>query len=296
MDFPKSRAIDFVLLFSVSIIWGSQFVFNKMALPYFTPTEIAFIRSVVGMLTLSVLWLLTSKDYKKSFAPIENKFKFNVLLFSIALFEATIPFLLIPWGQQHIDSGIAAILIGTIPIFVVLINFIYMRSIRFKALFSIIIGFAGVTILLLPGVSTNNFFSHIQGELAVLAGAISFAISLFLIRRLPAISEIMSARIILLWATIQIVPFLLLGNSQIPVAVDIAALGAVAILGVFCAGIVYVFYVMLTNRAGVVFASFSNYLVPLIGFSFGILFFKEAVQMNFIFALALILVALFFGC
>ena len=285
-----------MLLFAVSIIWGAQFAFNKIALPYFAPTEIAFIRSIVGMLTLSVLWWLTSKNYKKSFAPIENKLKFNVLLFSIALFEATIPFLLIPWGQQHIDSSIAAILIGTIPIFVVLINFIYTKSIRFRALFSVLLGFTGVAILLLPGASTDKFFSHIQGELAVLAGAISFAISLFLIRKLPAISEIMSARIILLWATIQIVPFLLLKNPQIPVAVDLAALSAVTILGVFCAGIVYVFYVMLANRAGVVFASFSNYLVPLIGFSFGILLFKEAIQVNFIVALALILAALFFGC
>jgi drug/metabolite transporter (DMT)-like permease len=295
MKIDKNSTLNLSLLLAVSTIWGAQFVFNKFALFSFTPIEIAFYRSIIGALTLSFVWLCVTKKYKENSFVIEKKIKLHALLFGIAFFEATLPFLLIPWGQQRIDSSIAAILIGTIPIFVVLINLLLVKKSNWKELLSITVGFSGIMILLLPGTSNINFLAHIWGELAVLAGACSFAISLFLIRKLPPISEIVSSQRILSWAAVQIMPFLLLQSPHAPLPQTMTALGALVILGVFCAGIVYVFYVMLVKRAGIVFTSFSNYLVPLIGFLLGLFLFKEPVQFNFIVALFLILSALFLG-
>ena len=282
-----------MLLLAVSFIWGSQFTFNKMALYVFTSNEIAILRSLIGMLTLSVLWRLIPKQFGKENFKIEKSFRFHIQIFVIALFEATIPFLLVPWGQQYIDSSIAAVLMGTIPIFVAMIAiFFAQESIKLNTIFSIFIGFCGIMILLLPGLRHADLFSHIIGELAILGGAFSFAISLFLIKKLPNVSPILSARNILFWASIQMLPFVFFQHSHLHNLSNALSWFSIIVLGVFCAGIVYVLYIILINNAGTTIASFSNYLVPFVGFILGIAVFKEQIKLNFIIALILIFIAL----
>lgn len=289
MDIKKQNAGDIFLLFIVSLIWGSQFIFNKMALKSFTPIEIAMLRSIIGTLTLSLIWFIIRSPCERSAMRIHG------LFFCVALFETTIPFLLIPWGQQFIDSAVAALLVGMIPIFVAVINLCLGQRVSFPTFLSIGIGFVGVMILLLPGLHGVSFFSNTIGDLAVLGGAFSFAISIFLIKKLPPMPAILSCRNILCWAMLQLLPFFILKYSHLSETSSLSAWFSVIMLGIFCAGIVYVCYVLLVNRAGTMMASFANYLVPFIGFLLGIIFFKETIHLNFMIALALIFVALFFG-
>ncbi|NKB46257.1 MAG: EamA family transporter [Legionellales bacterium] len=70
------RLINYLLLITISIIWGSQFIFNKMALQDFSASEIAFLRSFIGMITLSVLLkfipVKMNDVYQKCSIPIKN--------------------------------------------------------------------------------------------------------------------------------------------------------------------------------------------------------------------------------
>jgi len=292
MHIKKQNTGDVFLLFIVSLIWGSQFIFNKMALKSFTPVEIAMLRSIIGTLTLSLIWFIMRSPYERSEI---SEIRVHGLLFCIALFETTIPFLLIPWGQQFIDSAVAALLVGMIPIFVAAINLSLGQRVNPSTFLSIGIGFVGVMILLLPGLHGVNFFSNTIGELAVLGGAFSFAVSIFLIKNLPPMPAILSCRNILFWAMLQLIPFYMIKQAHLSATPSLSAWFSVVMLGIFCAGIVYVCYVLLVNRAGTMMASFANYLVPFIGFLLGIIFFKETIHLNFMIALALIFVALFFG-
>lgn len=288
MSSRRANAENAGLLLVISCLWGTQFGFNKLALISFTPVMTTFLRTLLGAL------LLTGMTYilpKRAGSAIPYK-----LLFVIALFEATLPFLCMAWGQQHIDSAMAAILIGTIPLFVVLIDSFQQKRICKRASCSVLIGFMGVVILLLPAAAVTDLFHHILGILAILAGACCFAVSLFLIKRLPPLSKTVCARTILYWSSLQLLPLLWVLPAAKPTAsLTMQAIVAVLILGVFCTGLVYVFYIALVKRAGVVFTSLANYLVPLVGFILGVVLLKEAVHLHIILALILILLALYLG-
>ena len=107
--------MNYLLLAGIALIWGSQFVFTELALLSIPPLTVAASRILIGALTLSLL----AYYFNKKTHPCEKVGVRSLLstYFVISLFEAVLPFFLVAYGQQHIDSGLAAILMGTIPLF-----------------------------------------------------------------------------------------------------------------------------------------------------------------------------------
>lgn len=285
----KSR---YGLLLIISFLWGSQFVFNKIALQSFSSITIAMGRASVGMLTLSlILFLLKSNHSESNQAPFS--FKLLTLFFFIGLTEATLPFYLIAWGQHYVSSAIAAVLIGTIPIMVIiLLAILRYEKITLFHVASVILGFLGIFVLFFNGLRTSDFLAYILGELAVLGGAFSFALSLILIKKLPPMNHIWAARNILLCASLQILPVFLFSTKTLLAHPPFSAYLSVLSLGVFCAGIAYVLYVKLVVQVSAAFASFTNYLIPLFGVAFGLFFFKEQLHWSIMISILLIFSAL----
>jgi drug/metabolite transporter (DMT)-like permease len=285
-----ATTVNYLLLLGVGMIWGSQFMLNEFAITAFTPAVIAAGRAVIGFLTLSILVLVTSGD-PPSERPRRGLWR---RYFLIGLFEATLPFTLVAWGQQRVDSALAAILMGTVAIFAIILAAVFVKDehLRLGNALGVTLGFLGVVVLIGPE-ALLGILDNVLGELAVLAGALSFAISLLLIKRLPAdIPVVVKARNILLCASLQIVPLTLVldrGNTFDPTW---PAVLAVLALGILCAGVVYVLFVALIDRAGPTFASFSNFLVPLVGVLLGVLFLGERPAASDLIALALIIAGL----
>lgn len=289
MTEKKSR---YALLLTISFIWGAQFVFNKAALESFSSILIAASRASIGMLTLSII-LSFLKPKESIIENVPISFKLIAQFFLIGLFEATIPFYLVAWGQHYVSSAVAALLIGTIPIMVIiLLTFLRYEKITLFHIISVILGFLGVVILFSDGSQQIDLRLHILGELAVLGGAFSFAASLILIKKLPPMNYIRAARNILFWSSIQMLPFLFVSTNFMEKNPGILAFSSILVLGVFCAGLVYVLYIRLIVQAGAAFASFTNYLVPLLGIILGVCFFKEELHWNMIISMLLILSAL----
>lgn len=286
--------LNYLLLVGIGLIWGSQFLLNELAIAVFAPPAVAAGRTVIGFLTLAVLVALTQRQKPPPSAQDRGAGLWGQY-FLIGIFEATLPFYLIAWGQQRIDSGIAAILMGTVAIFAVVLAALFVQGERFRLgnILGVALGFLGVVVLIGPG-ALGGILGSVLGELAVLAAAFSFAISLTLIKRLPDdIPAIVKARNILLCASVQIVPLtLILSPRAWTVAPTWTAALAVVALGVFCAGIVYILFVLLIDRAGPAFASFANFLIPLVGVMLGVVFLGEPLKLSHVAALALIILAL----
>jgi len=286
---------NYLLLLGIGMIWGSQFMLNELAIADFPPPVVAAGRTVIGFLTLAVLVALTSSRRNPPPAAQGPATGLWGQYFLIGIFEATLPFYLVAWGQQHVDSGIAAILMGTVAIFVIVLAVLFVKDERFSLgnVLGVGLGFVGVVVLIGPG-ALSGLQDHVLGELAILGGALSFAISLTLIKRLPAeIPAIVKARNILLCASIQIVPLtLILTPRAWSVDPTWQAMIAVLALGTLCAGIVYILFVKLIDRAGPTFASFSNFLIPLVGVLLGVLFLGEPLKLSHVAALALIILGL----
>ncbi len=254
----------YFLLILTGFIFGSQFLFTKFALQGYSALGIGMIRVVLGTLVVALLTPIFS-----------NKERLTIKWFHYAIIgflEGALPCVLVPWGQQYVQSSIAAILISTMPIFAMFLGPVFIKNSKISLLdtLCIITGFIGVVILINPTAGTN-WLDKLLPELAILLAAVSWALSLVLIKKLPEVSPVKLTRNILYAASIEII-FIWLVVSH-PTAIHIAwiPLLCAVILGVFSSGIVYIFYVLLIQSSGVNFASFSNYLVPIVGILFGVL-------------------------
>ncbi len=279
----------YLRLFLLSLMWGSQFIFNKWALENFSPLLIGFSRAFIGAVFLSILLFVFSKE--KSFFSMQNKKS----IFFIALFEVTLPFLLVLWGQRHVDSIVASLLMGMIPIIVViLLMLLRYETMTIFRLLGVGLGFFAVFILTEKGQKGLGLSGHLLGKSAIVAAAVSFAVGSMLIRYFSSTSPWIMARDILWFGCIQMLPFLfLLGGF--PSHVSWFSISSLLMLGIFCSGLPYLFYVGLVKDAGPAFASFCNYLVPLFGVLLGVLFLKEPLSWNFLTAGVLIFLALGIG-
>lgn len=294
--------INYLLLFGAGLIWGSQYLLNKIALEDFSTWTIAAGRVGIGALTLTTL-LLARVEKQQPHSPSFWKHFPDFVL--IGFLEATLPCLLVAWAQKQLPSSVTAILIGTVPLFATLLEFLFVKNhtISFQKMCGILLGFIGVVILVGPGLLLGNLLNisakafPILPVLAVLTAAACFSITMLLIKlRLGfKFGPIRSAQGILLGASTTALPLMLWMTrpwTLFSCTPHQSSVFSIILLGIFCGGLVYILYVRLINRAGPSFASTCNYLVPPIGAFLGIAFCGEKLTSNIIGALILILAAL----
>ena len=286
----KSPLGNYLLLSGIGVIWGSQFVLNELAMKSFPPLTVAAGRLGIGLITLSLLLGIISRKHTASARREKQPWR---LYGAIAVFEGILPCYLIPWGQQRVDSSIAAILMATIPFFTLLLATTVVRDEPWSltSALAVVLGFGGVLILLGPNVQAN-WFDNIIGELAILIGSLSFAISLILIRRLPPLSPVLTMRNVLLIASIPMVALACIFNRPWEIEVTWTSVLAILALGTFCGGIVYVMLTVLISRAGSTFTSLYNYLVVLVGVFIGMIVLGETITAYDMVALLVIFFAL----
>lgn len=272
----------YLLLLAIGLLWGSQFIFMHQAVSDMPPLLVAAGRALCGSATLGLLclWLDLGKR--------QTRWRTYML---IALLDATIPFIMVAWGQQFVDSAVAAVVMGCIPLVTVLVAPLLLSEERItrSGLLSVLLGLMGVIVLFWPRL-TRGMDVGLLGALAILIGAGCFAVGLLMIKRFAKDHPVIVARNILLCSALQLLlltPWLI--QPSLLALPGSRSLIAVALLGVFCTGLVYFLYMALIQKAGPTFASFSNYLVPLFGVLLGALFLGEQVQRTTALALVLIL-------
>ena len=212
---------------------------------------------------------------------------------AIAFAEAILPCYLIPYGQQHVDSSIAAIILATVPIFTLILAPFIVQEERWGliAILSAVVGFIGVLVLLIPSIE-GDVFSDIIGELAILGGALSFSLSLIMMKRLPAVPPVLAMRNVFMIGSLPLVVLALILDAPWTLSGNAASLLSLLGLGVLCGGLAYVMFIYMVNRTGPTFASLANYLVTLVGVFIGIVFLGDRLEIHDIVALVLIVTAL----
>ena len=143
-------------LFLLSAIWGSSFIFIKLSVDSIHPILLTSYRLIIASLILLFFCNLTK---------IKKLFKNNKKdLIVIALFGNVLPFNLISWSQLYVDSLIASTLIGTMPLFTLLISLhFFKQKFKIQTINGLVVGFIGMIIFLKPTpqsiVDNNLFFS-----------------------------------------------------------------------------------------------------------------------------------------
>ena len=282
---------NYLFLFGIGVIWGSQFIFQQMAVADIPPVWVGAGRSVVGFLTLFLIC-----QGMKLTGNGGQWLKFNL----IGLLEATIPFVLVAWGQQYTDTAIAAILMGTIPFFTVILSPLLIKGARITlaGISSVVLGFIGLLILFYPELASGNSNANLMAAGAIITASACFAVGILLLKGVNNEHPLIIARNVLGSASLQIVIVATLMSVISPtmsITLTPSSLGAIAYLGTMCAGLVYYLYMILIRDTGPVFASLNNYLVPLIGVLLGATINDEAIATHTWAALATILAAVAFN-
>lgn len=278
------------LLLAVSLIWGSQFYFNAIALETLPPLTIALFRSGIATLTLTLVFHFSRE--RRSPPPDARRIPFWTY-FAIAVVDATLPFFLMAWGQVQLESGTAAILNGTTPLFALILTPLLIAGGRLTLgnLLSVGLGFVSVLILNWSSLQ-HGLGGRTLPVLAMLGGSACFAAGLVLIKRLDSPTFITTARSILFASTLQLLPLALWVDRPWTLHWTLKAVGALLFLGAVNAGLAYLLYVVLIAKAGPTFASLSNYMVPMVGMVLGILLLGEPFRPISIVALLILFAAL----
>ncbi|HEX6819386.1 MAG TPA: DMT family transporter, partial [Ktedonobacterales bacterium] len=177
------RARGYLVLFTLALIWGASFLFIKIALDNgVPPATLVVIRLSFSVATLGAIALARPK-------LLAGWWRYWWLAILVGLINIAVPYSLISWGETQIASGSAAILNATTPLFTVLLAGVWLgsahESLSLRRLLGVLIGFAGVGLLIGPAALTlgGQSIGVAQGELAVLVASAAYAIGALLSRR-----------------------------------------------------------------------------------------------------------------
>jgi drug/metabolite transporter (DMT)-like permease len=211
----------------------------------------------------------------------------------LALLGYCLPFFFIAWGQQSIDSGLAGILVGCMPLATLLLahRFIVGEHITTAKLIGFVLGFAGLAILLGPEAlrQWRGTGTELLGQLACLGAALCYAGNSIVTKLMPPTHALVAAAwtTTLAAAAMLIVAFAL--DDPLALRPDAAALATCIWLGVGPTAIATLVYFRLIARAGPTFMSLVNYMSPVVAVSAGALILHEPLRPSALAALALIL-------
>ncbi|WP_046004817.1 DMT family transporter [Pseudoalteromonas rubra] len=274
-----------MMLIACGLLWGSQYTFNAVALESIPALWIAALRSGIGALVLIVACY---------FLGLKREPGHWRLLFVIGLLEATLPFLLVAWGQQTTAAAHAAVITGMNPLLTILLAPLLLKDSEFsvKGVVCGLIGFAGLLYLFLPQLQTQST-SQFVGAAAIFIAALSFALSLILVRKLAHLHPVVVARDVIAISAVQLLPLAVLFSPLDVAQIKLDAVLASGYLGVFCGGVVYILFMQLIMSKGPAFASFSNYLVPTVGVLLSYLISDQVFDARLPVSLGIIMCAIF---
>jgi len=282
----NARLLDWCFLLALVVMFGSAFLLTKIAVQDIPPVLVVAGRIVIGALILCMLAMWQGQ----SFSSLIAYWKIIIVL---ALTGNCVPFFLITWGQQYVDSGLAGILMAMMPLSTILLAhfFVSGEAITANKLIGFVVGFVGVVILMLPQINADTQYQwlHLLAMLSILCGAISYAINSVIAHQLPNISLTLLSSGVLIAASVLILPISIWSSYGWIPDVSNSALLALLILGLFPSGIATIVYFSLIRRAGAAFMSQTNYLIPLWAVFIGVVFGHEYISLNAMIALAVIL-------
>ncbi len=278
------------LMLLIALIWGASYLFIKVAVEEMSPAVMVLLRLVLASAVL-VGYLGTREGYAQTGRALRATWRDGLMLGTI---NAAIPFTLIAWGEQHVDSGVAAIANATVPLFTVLLAIRFLPSERATGwrLAGIALGLVGVGVL--AGLNPRGGWWAVAGTLAVVVASISYAGGgLFVQRRLDWVSTPILATASMLGATVILLPLALASlPSHVP---SWKALGSVAALGIAGTGFAQVVYYRLVRDCGSSRSSLVTYLLPPTALIYGVLLLGEPLTLPELAGLGLILAGVAFG-
>ena len=268
---------EWLLLAAIAVIWGSSFLFIDLGLEAFRPGVIALARVVLGAAALALI--------PASRRAVDREDMPRVALLGLVWMAG--PLVLFPVAQQWIDSSVAGMLNGAVPLFgaawaVVLLR----RPLGRTQTLGLVVGFAGVVAISWPEVrgSRATTLGAALVVLAVLLYGLSVNLAVPLQQRYGALPVLFRAQ---LAALVPLVPF---GLWSLPgSSFDPGAALAMLPLGILGTGLAFALMTTLVGRVGGPRGAVATYFIPVVAIALGVAFLDERVAPAALLGTALVL-------
>lgn len=283
----------------LGLIWGSSFLWIKVAqggalpaLGWLHPAGAAVFQPfllVTFRLLFGLIGMIAVLATQRQALPRDRRTLLAYLFMGV--FNTAVPFVLITWGETLIDSSLASILNGTVPLFTIIIAHFVLPDEKITAarLAGLGVGFLGVVVLVSRDLAPEGLTGNVWGQVAVLAAAVSYAVALTFSRRYlrnqpPAVQSFMVLLFAdaLLWAATPI------AESPLQWPTSPLAWFAVVWLGLLGSCVAYLLFFSLINAWGPTRASLVTYVFPVIGVFLGVLLLGETADWRLLAGSALV--------
>ena len=275
---------DWGLLLALGLMWGTSYVFIKLGVQ-----SLGTFTLIAGRLGIGLSLLVAVVGLARE--PLPRSPRIYGHLIVMAVINIVLPFALITTAERSVDSNLAAILNGTVPLFAILFAalFLHDEPMTLNRLGGLIVGYLGVIVLVSKTLLGGGAGSSIEGELALVASAVCYGAGAVYARRnvrglrpmIPALFQVGFAFVIV--ATIALLTE--------PVASGWTGDAVVAVLwlGLLGSGLAYLVNFRLLSRIGATRTSLVAYLLPVVGIISSALMFGEQVDIRLIAGTALVL-------
>ena len=281
------KLTDYILLIVLALIWSSAFFNIKIATYSFGPVTIAFLRIFFGAIPVVALCL-----YKK--IKIEAFSKDWQWFALIGMVNLVIPFFLIAYGVQKVQSNLAAILMASTPLSATVLAHFFTSNekINLTKTFGVLLGFSGIVFLFSDNIliNENNFLSALiiffASTFYVIGGLLTLKIS-------NKKNENVTASI-LIWGVIFLIPITALTEKPWNLNPSIDSTISVVYLGIVATGLAWLLRFRILKNNGLVFQAQVAYLIPIFGIILSYIFLKEIITPKILVAVAAIIIGIYF--
>ena len=276
---------NLLLLITLAALWGPSFLFIKVAVEEIPPLTLVLGRVAVGAAFLLIVLLSQGRRL-----PTDRRLWRHLAV--VAMLHNALPWVLLSWGEQYIDSALASILNGTTPLFTIILAHFLVAGDRMTVpkMLGVLLGFAGLFLLILPSLSGGGQAST-WGLLAVTAAAAVYGVAMIYSRNhLRGLPPLVAPASQLLLATGYMLPVALLVDR--PWTLDrpsTVALGSLFLLGILGTGLAFIVYYRLLETANPTYISMVTYVIPVFGVVLGVLVLGEQLTWYALAGFALIL-------
>jgi drug/metabolite transporter (DMT)-like permease len=261
-------AKNWLKFFLLVAFWGPSFLLIKISLQEVGPLAVVLLRSLFALAVLAGMMV-----YRRSRLPLKKWWVFVIL----GIFNTSLPFFLVAWGEKSVPSGVASIINSSIPLYTILLSSLFLPDERLTLarIVGLLVGFGGVVVLM-SGKLTEGINIYTLGLVACLVGSFFFAAGSVFARRAThdltpeviATGQILVSCVILIpTAAVVETPFIL---PNLPLTWI-----AIAWLGLVGSGVANLFYFDLLHAVGPTRTMLTAYILPLVAVVLGIIFLGE---------------------
>jgi drug/metabolite transporter (DMT)-like permease len=285
---PRSSRFDWVVFVGLGLMWGTSYVFIKLGvqtLPTFT--------LIAGRLGIGLAFIAAVVALARQELPRERMTYVHLVV--MAVINIVLPFALITTAERYVDSNLAAILNGTVPLFAIVIAAFVLHDepITVNRLVGLIVGYGGVVILVsrgLTGAAATDSEHGLLGEVLLLLSAVSYGFGAVYARRnVRGLRPMIPALFQVGFAFVIVAVIALATERPLEVRWNSDAIIAVLWLGLLGSGLAYLANFRLLQHWGATRTSLVAYLLPVVGIIAGALMFQETVDARVVLGTALVI-------